>query len=181
MKAQESIGGAGITVVLDTGAVLAGIDFAWGNKYYITPLAFGELKNPHARLKAEIAADEGGLSISAPDKVWVESVRKTTTLLGESEALSQADIETLALALELKSKGEDPLIATDDYAVQNTAKALKIKYQSITEQGIKKQLRWTYVCTGCRQEYAKHTSICEGCGSTVKRRVKRASARSSKP
>jgi len=44
----------GRTVVLDTGAVLAGIDLAGDSRYFITPLAFAELINPNARLKAEI-------------------------------------------------------------------------------------------------------------------------------
>ncbi|HDY73614.1 MAG TPA: hypothetical protein ENH51_00695, partial [Euryarchaeota archaeon] len=99
MTQRKRTGGAGISVVLDTGAILAGIDLAGDSRYYITPLAFAELINPNARLKAEIAASEGSLSISAPDPTWIEEVGKTTARLGESEALSPADVETLALAL----------------------------------------------------------------------------------
>ncbi|MFV2041380.1 MAG: hypothetical protein ACC644_05240, partial [Candidatus Hydrothermarchaeales archaeon] len=130
----------GRTVVLDTGAVLAGIDLAGDSRYFITPLAFAELINPNARLKAEIAAEEGGLKILAPDEGSINVINKKTASLGESEALPPADVETLALALQLKLKGENPLIATDDYAVQNTAHALNIKFRPVTEQGIKKQL-----------------------------------------
>ena len=162
-----------MTVVLDTGAILAGIDFAGEDRYYITPLAFAELINPNARLKAEIAASEGCLKIIAPDENSIKDVRKTTASLGESDALSPADIETLALALQLKSEDENLILATDDYAVQNTAKALKIKFKSITERGIKKQLSWTYICTGCRREYDKAQPQCIDCGNIVKRRVKR--------
>ncbi len=163
----------GMTVVLDTGAVLAGIDLAGASRYFITPLAFAELINPNARLKAEIAAEEGGLKILAPDEGSINEINKKTASLGESEALSPADVETLALALQLRSEDETLILSTDDYAVQNTAHALNIKFRPITEQGIKKQLTWTYICTGCRQEYVKHTSICESCGNMVKRRVKR--------
>ncbi|GBE18411.1 hypothetical protein BMS3Abin16_01011 [archaeon BMS3Abin16] len=173
MTQRKRTGGAGISVVLDTGAILAGIDLAGDSRYYITPLAFAELINPNARLKAEIAASEGSLSISAPDPTWIEEVGKTTARLGESEALSPADVETLALALQLRSEDETLILATDDYAVQNTANALNIKFRPITEQGIKKQLTWTYICTGCRREYDKAQPHCEDCGNIVKRRVKR--------
>jgi UPF0271 protein len=159
-------------VVLDTSAIISGVQMDDDNEYYISADALSEIRDPNARLKAELAINEGRLKTAHPEERWIQQVRKKAKSLGEDEALSEADISILALAFEIKKKS-DVLLTTDDFGIQNVAEALSINYVSITERGIKKVLAWNYVCTGCGQKYEKNVLLCEICGSNVKRRVKR--------
>jgi UPF0271 protein len=160
-------------VVLDASAIISGIQMDDDNEYYISANALNEIRDKNTRLKTELAINEGILKSAHPEEKSVQQVRKKAESLGEEEALSEADITILALALELKTKSENVLLTTDDYGIQNVATALSINYTSISERGIKKVLAWNYVCTGCGQRYGKNVPLCEICGRNVKRRVKR--------
>ncbi|HEX69286.1 MAG TPA: hypothetical protein ENG10_03210, partial [Candidatus Bathyarchaeota archaeon] len=50
---------------------------------------------------------------------------------GDFKYLSQADIEVLALALQLKNSGENPTVVTDDYSMQNVANKLGIEFSPL--------------------------------------------------
>ncbi len=159
-------------VVLDTSAIISGVQMDDDNEYYISADALSEIRDQNARLKAELAINEGRLKTAEPEEKSLQRVRKKAESLGEDEALSEADITILALAFELKKKS-NVLLTTDDFGIQNMAEALSINYISIAERRIKKVLAWNYVCTGCDQKYEKNVLLCEICGSNVKRRVKR--------
>jgi UPF0271 protein len=159
--------------ILDASAIISGVQMDDANEYYITAEALNEIREKNARLKSELAIIEGILKTVNPEERSVQQVKKKVEFLGEEEALSDADISILALAFELKNKGEEVLLSTDDFGIQNVAKALSINYTSIAERGIKKVLAWNYVCTGCGQRYGKNVLLCEICGRNVKRRVKR--------
>jgi UPF0271 protein len=160
-------------IVLDTSAILSGLEIEDDKEYYTTPEVVNEIQDKNAKLKVELSFKDGDLKLIQPQKRFSENVNKKVELLGEIDSLSDTDKSILALALEIKGQGDDVLIATDDYSIQNVAESLSLKYISIKEGGIKKILAWNYVCIGCGQRYDKNIILCETCGNMVKKRVKR--------
>jgi rRNA maturation endonuclease Nob1 len=118
-------------IVLDTSAIIAGVQVDDKNEYLITKNVLLELENKNSLLKAELSIKSGQLKVVEPDKSSVLKIKKKVEELGEGDSLSDADIMTLALALEFKGKGKDVILATDDYGIQNIASALTINYASI--------------------------------------------------
>ena len=91
---------------------------------------------------------------------------------GDFKYLSQADIEVLALALQLKSLGENPTVVTDDYSMQNVANKLGIEFSPLTTFGIKYRFKWILYCPACRKKYPPDykPKKCEICGTELKRK-----------
>jgi UPF0271 protein len=161
-------------VVLDTSAIISGLPGSEdGNEYYVTPEVLKEIKDENARLKVELTVKEGKTRVVQPRERFIAQIKKQAQGLGEDESLSEADLTVISLAIEFKEKGEDVLIVSDDYGIQNVASSLSIKFASIGEKGIKRVLAWHYICRGCGQSYEKNVNYCGLCGNKVKRRVKR--------
>ena len=83
---------------------------------------------------------------------------------GDFPNLSQEDISTIALSLQLKAE-----LVTDDFAVSNVAKNLNIKVSPIMTSGIKNIITWIYYCPGCKRNFSK-TTECPNCGNMLKRK-----------
>ncbi len=160
-------------VVLDASAVLAGVQPEKDHEYLITPQVVAEIKENNAFLKVELNIDEGNLRVKAPRDEYFNKVMEEAATIGEAESLSKPDISSVALAFELKEKGVNVVLATDDHGIQNLAEFLEINYVPITEEGIKRRLKWHFMCTGCGQEYGSNLIYCEICGSRVKRRPRK--------
>ncbi|MGD2201261.1 MAG: hypothetical protein PVJ38_06505, partial [Candidatus Bathyarchaeota archaeon] len=92
--------------------------------------------------------------------------------LGEERALSKADVQVLALGLQLKAAGATPIIVSDDYAVQNVADRLNIEFKGLTTTGIKRRYRWITYCPGCKKTFHEPEggNSCPVCGTELKRR-----------
>jgi len=58
--------------------------------------------------------------------------------------LSDEDISTIALSLQLKAE-----LVTDDFAISNVAKNLSIKVIPVKTSCIKYVIIWKYYCPGC--------------------------------
>jgi UPF0271 protein len=69
----------------------------------------------------------------------------------------------LALAVELKA-----VLMTDDYSIQNLARAMGIEYRAVGMKGIKELVQWKYRCTGCRREWDVNHPDCPVCGSALR-------------
>ncbi|WP_456471609.1 PIN domain-containing protein, partial [Methanocaldococcus sp.] len=108
-------------IVLDASAVIHGFNPIEG-EYYITPKAYEEVREN--RIYLDQAINLGKLKIVEPKKEFIEKVKEVVKKTGD--LLSEADIETLALAYQLKA-----LLYTDDYGMQNIAKKLNIKFKGI--------------------------------------------------
>ena len=67
--------------------------------------------------------------------------------------LSETDTSVLALALDLLEEGKNPIVVSDDYAVQNVAEGINIAYQSLATLGIRQKFEWTYYCPACFRRY----------------------------
>ncbi len=161
-------------VVLDASAFIAGYDpFSVRFQQYSVPSVRDELqKNSLSRLRFEAASERGRLKILKPKPRFLERVRKASIDVGDLSFLSEADLEILALALQLKDLGYVPSIITDDYSIQNVAEKIKVAFTSLATLGIRFQLKWIRYCPACHRRYPTDykSTTCEVCGATLKRK-----------
>jgi len=156
--------------VIDTAIFIQGIDV----EGFTTPKVVEEVKDPESRLFLEGLISAGKVKVLVPSRESVKAVMEAARRTGELEELSEADVEVLALAYELKAT-----LLTDDYNLQNIAKTLGIPFKTL-KRGIKRVIRWNYVCVGCGKRFSEMPpeGVCPDCGSRVrllpkKRRRKR--------
>ncbi|WP_297552932.1 type II toxin-antitoxin system VapC family toxin [Thermococcus sp.] len=146
--------------VIDTAIFIQGIDV----EGFTTPKVVEEVKDPESRLFLESLISAGKVKVLVPSKESVEVVMEAARKTGELNELSEADIEVLALAYELKAT-----LLTDDYNLQNIAKTLGITFKTL-KRGIKRVIRWNYVCIGCGKRFSEMPpeGVCPDCGSPVR-------------
>lgn len=161
-------------IILDTSAFVAGFDpFSVKEEQYITLKVkeelTGELKTD---IRLNTAIESGRLKVKCPEKHFLEDAKSAAKTTGDISVLSAADIEVLALALQFKSEGLSPMIATDDYAIQNVAKHLGIKYMPLATFGVRTLLKWIRYCPACYRKYPSNhgAKTCEICGTELKRK-----------
>lgn len=164
-------------LVLDTSAFIAGFNpQSVDLKVFTVPAVERELSlTSMAMLRFSAARDSGKLNVRRPTESSLSQVREKSLELGEQLVLSEADIEILALALDLKGSGLDPVVVSDDYAVQNVAETLSIAYASLATFGISYEFNWVLYCPACFRRYP-HAPIrneCQVCGTELKRKVLR--------
>ena len=126
---------------------------------FITPLIERELEG----LDGFELVRAANLEVRAPSKEALARVRQGAAETGDDARLSEADIEVLALALELGLP-----VLTDDYSIQNLAEHLDIVHVPVGERGIRRKVRWTYRCKGCGRYFEERTDECPVCGSMVR-------------
>jgi UPF0271 protein len=130
-------------IILDSSAILNdfGFSFKKGKAYFMTSLAFEELRDMRSKLLAENAFKNGSLSIVDP---CPESLSRAWdfALAAGMDRLSDADISTIALASEFKAKGKNPKVVSDDFTLQNACALLKIGFQGVLQGRIKKPRRF---------------------------------------
>ncbi|WP_406656108.1 NOB1 family endonuclease [Methanolobus sp. ZRKC2] len=127
-----------------------------------------ELRSPEASLRFELAL-EGGARVELPDPAMRKKVLKVARDTRDAEELSATDIDILSKALEY---GNEAVLFSDDYAVQNVAEVLGIKVMPVVQKKIRDVLQWEKECTGCRRRFDTG-EVCEVCGCTLKKRRKR--------
>jgi len=125
---------------------------------------------PWTRFNA--AVDNRRLMVRTPGKSFLKEVREASKRVGDMRYLSEADFEVLALALELKSMGLNPLIVTDDYSIQNVANQIGVNFASLMTYGIKFRFDWILYCPACHRKYTSDYKFksCEVCGTKLKRK-----------
>jgi len=123
-----------------------------------------------SRHKQRIEA--GDIEISSPSGRQMERALRTAESTGDLPVLSQADLEVLAVALDEREAGREPIIVSDDYAVQNVAAELGIKAVPVGQEGIKRRLRWKWYCASCRLvlDGVEEGKPCPRCGAEERRR-----------
>ena len=116
----------------------------------------------------------GILKIVLPNKKSIDVVNSIATETGDIGALSDVDINILALGLQLKkicTQNNVPIVITDDYSIQNLASRLGLKFKSLLTPGIKQKILWIIYCPGCHNTYENtDTKICVMCGTELKRK-----------
>jgi UPF0271 protein len=163
--------------VLDTSAFLAGFDpFSVGTEQVTVSKVEEEiLRNSMIKMRFETAVESGKVKVKTPTQKFSDSVKTFASKVGDSFKLSEADMQLLALALELKAEGYTPKIVTDDYSIQNVATQMGIGFLALTTFGIKRLLEWIRYCPACHREYPANckTKECQICGTELKRKPRR--------
>ena len=164
-------------IVLDTSAFIAGFDpLAVPEKQYTVPEVKKELiagSMPWMRFNAAI--ENRKLMIRNPKSSVLQEILEASRKVGDMRYLSEADLQVLALALELKGRGLSPLIITDDYSIQNVANKIDVEFTSLLTFGIKFRFKWILYCPACFRKYPSDYKfkICEVCGTALKRKPKK--------
>ena len=151
--------------VLDSTAFYAGIPFGSNEPSYITSLVYNEIdhiKKDHDAV--QILIETKRLTINEPEEKFVTTSIDAAKKSGDFSNLSDEDISTIALSLQLGAE-----LVTDDFAVSNVAKNLNIKVIPVMTSGIKNVIIWKYYCPGCKTNFSKVTE-CPRCGNRLKRK-----------
>lgn len=157
--------------VLDASAFYAGIPFASQEKSYTTSDVFEEIKHIKKNYDAlKVLIETNRLEILVPKPDHIAKVSLKAKEFGDYQNLSQSDISVIALCLEIGGE-----LITDDFAVSNTAKHLKLKINPIMTRGINKVKKWIYFCSGCEKTYTK-ISHCPICGNKLYRKPSKSSS-----
>lgn len=164
-------------VVLDTSAFFAGFEpFSLSEEQVTVPKVEEEvLRNSMVKMRFETAIESGKVKVREPSQESQDLAKASASKVGDSFKLSEADLQLLALALELKSSGYTPQIVTDDYSIQNVATQLGIGFLSLATFGIKRLLEWIRYCPACHRQYPANskTKECLICGTELKRKPRR--------
>jgi UPF0271 protein len=170
-------------LIFDTNIFLKGIDInLFKETIYTTPKILEEIevlkylnKNRNILNRIEVAIANERLVVRKPKKKYIIATKNTADLTGDINALSEADIGLIALALELTETSENDIVLySNDYSIQNLCSEMKIKYSSIFKKGIKDQRIFEKYCPSCKKTYTIGTLYqnCEVCGSKLKMRLK---------
>jgi len=161
-------------LVLDTSAFIAGFDpFGVTDPVFTVPAVGHEVvSNSIMYTRFRTAVESGKLLVKAPAPLFVDQVAQSSKAVGDVLFLSDADKQVLALALELKNGGEDALIVTDDYSIQNVSNQLGLDFAPLMTFGIRYRLDWMIYCPACHRKYPTDykSKICETCGTELKRK-----------
>ncbi|MEM3874740.1 MAG: hypothetical protein QXU45_06370 [Candidatus Bathyarchaeia archaeon] len=160
--------------MLDTSAFVAGFDpFSISEEQYTVPLVREEVAGSTiARIRFKTAIESKRLKVQLPDKIFVDKIKASAAAVGDAFWLSETDIQVLALALQLKMQNYTPLVATDDYSIQNVARHLGIEFASLATFGIRTMLKWVRYCPACHKKYSSDykSKRCQVCGTELKRK-----------
>ena len=131
------------------------------------PEVIDEIKDEYSRLYLSLL----DLRVEEASNESIEKVVKVAKRTGDIHKLSDTDIKLLAKALDEIKRGNDAVLVTDDYSIQNVAMFLGLKIENIIQPTISKVFKWVKVCRGCGRKI--EGDICPVCGSeAVLRRVK---------
>ena len=152
--------------VLDATAFYAGIPFTSNDCFITTSAVYKEIQHIKAKQGAlEMLQQTNRLQIRDPDEKFIIIVKDTADETGDSTTISEQDISIVALALENKIQ-----LITDDFAVTNVARQLKIQTLSLMTQGVSTVGRWISYCSMCGKEFSKEKE-CPICGSKLNRKL----------
>jgi UPF0271 protein len=162
-------------VLLDTSSFIQGYNMSQEEKYYTVPEVNSEIRNEIAKLRYEGAKNSGRMKEETPTSYFVMELESQAENMGEGHKLSTTDKQLLALGLQLKTEGNEIVIVSDDYSVQNMASRLGMGYVSQVTKGITRRLNWVIYCPGCRRTFDRpqEDNTCPVCGTILKRKPRR--------
>jgi len=165
-------------LVLDTSAFLSGIVSSINGEKYTVIDVVKELRSKQAADSISIEILTRKLKIYEPAKESLDIVRKYASETGDLKVLSHTDLKVLALAYELTEKF-DVTIISDDYAIQNIASTMGVKYKNILSTGIKKVFTWKVYCPGCGKSFSAESKVkkCDVCGTILKRKISKVTSK----
>jgi UPF0271 protein len=156
--------------IIDTSAILSGKPIMITDAKIVTTPGVSDEFNPGGRdFRTFELLKETGLTIQIPSKEAINAVKQTAQQTGDDRRLSIADIEIVALALDInKNPDQEATILSDDYSIQNVASTLNIKYQGFLQKEITKKFKWVSRCPGCGKQFNEIKKICPICGTATK-------------
>jgi endoribonuclease Nob1 len=156
--------------IIDTSAILSGKPITIADALLVTTPGVSEEFTPGGRdFRTFEFLKEAGLIIKIPTKDAMHEVQKTAQDTGDDRRLSRADIEIIALALDIsRDPDHEATILSDDYSIQNVASTLGIPFQGFLQKGITKKFKWGSRCPGCGKQFNDIIKICPVCGTVTK-------------
>ena len=152
--------------ILDATAFYAGIPFVSNDSFMTTSIVYEEIQHIKTKQGAlEMLQQTNRLQIRDPNEKNINIVKDISIKTGDDSTISKQDVSIIALALENNCE-----LITDDFAVTNVAKQLKIKTSSLMTQGIKTVGKWISYCSVCGKEFSKEKE-CPICGSKLNRKM----------
>jgi endoribonuclease Nob1 len=159
-------------LVLDTSAFIMGFNPSKAQDAYSVRAVEKELsEGTMPQLRFRMFSEKGDLIVRTASPRGERLVEEASSLAGESGYLSDADREVLALAMDLKLEGKEPVVVSDDYAIQNLADHLRISHSSLANFGIVHRFDWIMYCPACFRRYRPPEKKCRVCGTELKRKV----------
>lgn len=160
-------------IIVDAAGIFASIPLQITAPCITSPRVINEIRDKQSKRNLKIALENKRLLIIEPPSNILKTIEFHSRKLGEHYSLSQADKEIIALAQYIKLSGCNPLVYTDDYAIQNMLKSLGISYVPIKTRGITRERKYIVTCKACGwiapQRYRGDT--CPICGSKLSKRV----------
>jgi UPF0271 protein len=154
---SKTIKNSGVYVVADASV------FIWGKKpegeLITVPAVERELKDIRSKSMLHIFEAR----VESPSASALKKAREAAKETGDNVALSPADLDVLAKALDYEA-----VLATDDYALQNVALHLGLKIEPIGQSKIKRKLRHVQRCHGCGK--AIEGEACPDCGTPARKK-----------
>ena len=152
--------------ILDATAFYAGIPFVSNDSFMTTSIVYEEIQHIKTKQGAlEMLQQTNRLQIRDPSEKNIKIVKNISIKTGDNSTISKQDVSIIALALENNCE-----LITDDFAVTNVAKQLKIKTSSLMTHGIKTVGKWISYCSVCGKEFSKEKE-CPICGSKLNRKL----------
>jgi endoribonuclease Nob1 len=159
-------------LVLDTSAFIMGFNPTNDTDAYSVREVEQELSTgTMPQLRFRMFMEKGVLTVRTPSPRAEGMIEDASKRAGESGYLSSADREILALAMDLKLESREPVIVSDDYAIQNLADHLGIGHSSLANFGIVHRFDWIMFCPACFRRYKPPEKKCLVCGTPLKRKV----------
>ncbi|HJJ47709.1 MAG TPA: nucleotide-binding protein [Methanocorpusculum sp.] len=142
-------------------------DYSLDGELFTTPEVTEELKDLTSKMRFEVLT-ANGLCVTEAEPDDLLRVTKAALDSGDARVLSDTDLSVVALALTL-----DGTVVSDDFAVQNVCRHLKVSFQSILQKRAKKRV-WKKICSGCGAVIPDSEEDCPVCGcAPVKRGTER--------
>lgn len=161
-------------LVLDSSAFIMGFNPSRTDSAYSVRAVEEELsQGTMPQLRFRMFNEKGDLTVQVPSPRAERIVEEASSHAGESGYLSKADRDILALATDLKLEGREPVIVSDDYAIQNLADHLQISHSSLANFGIVHRFDWIMYCPACHRRYKPPEKKCLVCGTELRRKVLR--------
>jgi UPF0271 protein len=157
-------------IILDTSAILSGKPIRITDAKLVTTPGVSDEITPGGRdYQTFEFLKETGLKIHAPSPKAVNEVKKTAQETGDDRRLSTADIEIIAVALDINAEpDQEATILTDDYSIQNVATVLRIQFLGFSQHPITQKFKWVSRCPGCGKQFNEPVKICPICGTKTR-------------
>jgi rRNA maturation endonuclease Nob1 len=157
--------------VLDTSALEGGLPGPGDARLVVTPGVLRELERRGRIGALEPLVSGGAVEVLEPSGAELEAARSASASVGDVPRLSEVDLEVLAVALGLSSRGLRVYILTNDISIQNVAARLGIP-SSGPAVGRRRPIRWIYYCPGCGRSFSSPPEdlLCPVCGTRLRRK-----------